>query len=78
MAHGLLVRAGADPDSLDAVRIAYVIGGREYVSDIFPPGTPHEPQFDDLVKRLNVPVQALRAYRGKQLLEERRVKARGG
>jgi hypothetical protein len=77
MAHGMLIREGANPDGPDSVRIAYVIDGREYVCDIFPPGTPHGPQFDDLAKRLNVPVQVLRAYRGKELLEERRLKARG-
>lgn len=77
MAHVMLIRPGADPDGPDSVRIAYVIDGREYVCDIFPPGTPHGPQFDDLIKRLNVPVQSLRAYRGKDLLEERPLRARG-
>lgn len=77
MAHITAIRDGADPDGPDTIRIGYVMNGKEYFWGIFPPGTAHEPQLDTLVKCLNGPVQALRAYRGKELLVEWPLKARG-
>jgi hypothetical protein len=75
-AHMLVVRAGANEDDLNNVRIAYVLHGKEHVSEILPPGTDHKPFLDQLLRSLNVPVDAVRAYRGFQLVEERSVNMR--
>jgi len=77
IAHAIAVKDGADPDGPDTIRIAYVMDGKEHVCDILPPGTDHGPALEELVARLNQPVTALRAYRGKVLLEERQPRVRG-
>lgn len=70
-AHATVIRAGADENNPDAVRITYVIRGEEHVSEIAPPETDHSPLLNRLLTSLNVPVDAVRAYRGTELLEER-------
>lgn len=77
-AHGMVFRAGADPSGPDTIKLAYVIQGQEHLCDILPPGTPHGNALDDLISRLNVPVQSVRAYKGVDLIEERALRARGG
>ncbi len=70
MAHATVVRAGAREDDDEAIRIAYLIQGDEHICEIAPPGTDYAPLLERLVNNLNVPVDAVRAYRGAQLLEE--------
>lgn len=65
------IHAGADEEDPNVVRITYFKNGKEYVSELAPPETPHSPLLDRLVSSLNVPVEAVRAYRGIELLEER-------
>jgi hypothetical protein len=75
-ASGCLIHAGAKEDDPENVRITYVFRGNEHVNEIAPPGTPHGPLLDRLVNSLNVPVEAVRAYRGASLLEERKLPMR--
>lgn len=77
MAYATLIKADADPEGPNTVRISYVANGQEHISDILPPGTDHRPAFDQLLKALTIPVSCLRAYRGKELIEERQLNARG-
>jgi hypothetical protein len=72
------IRAGVKEDDPDVVKIAYVHRGKEYICDISPPGTAHGPLLDELERKLNIPVSAIRAYRGSTVVEERLVRARGG
>jgi len=77
-AHLTAIHHGANPEDPNAVRIAYVSRGKEYFCDIAPPGTDYVPLLDSLVPRLvAVPVEAVRAYRGTTLLEERAITIRG-
>lgn len=77
LGHGQVIKHGADPARADTVRTAYIYKDREYTSDYFPAGTAHQALLDDLVKRMQVPVSAVRAYRGAELLEERELLMRG-
>jgi hypothetical protein len=70
-AHATAIRSGARADDPNAIRIAYVLRGKEHISDICPPETDHAPLLDKLVASLTVPVQAVRAYRGSELIAER-------
>jgi hypothetical protein len=70
-ADAYVVRAGAREDDPEAVRITYALRGHEHLNEIAPPGTPHGPLLDRLAGALNIPVDAIRAYRGTELLEER-------
>jgi len=78
LAHSHVIRAGAQPDDPERIRICYVMKGNEYEDEVWPAGTPHGPKLDSLLSRLNVPVSVIRAYRGKELIEERKFTARGG
>ncbi len=71
-----LVKAGASEADPEAIRIAYIVHGKEHLSEIAPPGTPHGPLIDSLLARLNIGVDAIRAYKGTTLLEERATKMR--
>jgi hypothetical protein len=71
-----LVHAGAHENDPDVVRITYVLRGQEHITELAPPGTPHAPLLDRLLKGLNMPVDAVRAYRGATLLDEVRTKMR--
>jgi hypothetical protein len=68
--HGILIAAGADPNHRDTIRAAYVYKDKEHISGCYPAGTDHKPLLDDLVRRMRVPISAVRAYRGNELLQE--------
>jgi hypothetical protein len=76
-AHARVTRAGVSEDDPTAVRIAYVVKGKEHICEIAAPGTDYRPLLDDLVTRLQQPASAIRAYVGTQLVEERQLAARG-
>ena len=65
------IRAGAREDDPECIRITYILRGQEHLTEIAPPSTPPGPMLDKLLTSLNIPVEAVRAYRGKNLLEER-------
>ena len=75
-ADAYLVRAGVRKDDPECIRITYVLSGRDHLNEIAPPGTPHGPMLDELIASLNIPVEAVRAYRGKDLIEERKTNMR--
>jgi hypothetical protein len=75
-AHAYVVRASTREDDPAAVRITYVLRGNEHLNEIAPSGTPHGPLLDRLASSLNIPVDAIRAYRGTELLEERSMNMR--
>lgn len=76
-ATGTVIRAGANPDDPDAVRIAFDFRGEERTSEILPPGSDPIPAMEELLQRVQVPIRSVRAYRGTNLIEEFRVRMRG-
>lgn len=70
-------RQNADESDPNVVKIAHVYKGNEYVGEILPPGTDPEPYIDDLLSNTNVPISAVRIYRGNTLLEDRAIPMRG-
>jgi hypothetical protein len=76
-AHLTAIHHGASPDDPNAVRIAYVSRGKEHFCDIAPPGTDFMPLLDGVPRLVVGQVEALRAYRGTTLLEERPITIRG-
>jgi hypothetical protein len=75
-AHGTVIRAGADENDPEAIRITYVSEGEEHLSEIAPPDTAYGPVLDRMLSSLNSPVEAVRAYRGIELLDERKLNLR--
>jgi len=71
------IHAGADKDGPDTIRVCYVVNGIEHTHTLHPPGTDPAPFLAELEASLNVPAQALRAYRGEELLVERTLTMRG-
>lgn len=76
-AHLTQIYAGVDPQGEDTVRISYEYKDKEYDHVLLPPGSDHGPHIEALLKNLNIPVAAVRAYRGRNLLYERKVTMRG-
>ena len=75
--HPTIRRQNTDENHPDVVKVAYVYGGNEYVSDILPPGSDPEPYIAHLLSNSRVPISAVRIYRGKLLVEDRSVPMRG-
>lgn len=76
-AHLTVTRKGVDPDDPNAIRVAYVYKGGEYIDEVLSPGTDPIPYMENLIRRIRVPISAVRAYRGTQLIEERQLPMRG-
>lgn len=74
---GMAIHAGANPDDPSSIKIVYVHKDREHVSHVLPPGTNPEPYMIELLNNLNIPVTAIRAYRGSELLAENKYHMRG-
>jgi hypothetical protein len=75
-AHATVLRAGASRES--GIRICYVMLGEEYESEVTVPEADHIALMEDLLRRIRVPISAVRAYRGDELIQEFVVKMRGG
>jgi len=74
---GTTLKRGAKTDDPNAVRITYVLKGKEIVDEIWPPGTEVKPRLFDLLRRLQEPVSAVRAYCGEKLICEWNLTMRG-
>jgi len=70
MAFMTVVRAGADENDDQVIRIAYVLKGKEHICEISPPGANYRALLDQLITNLNVPVEKIRAYRGQKMIVE--------
>lgn len=68
---------GASEDDPLSIKIVFVHKDREYLSRLMPPGTAPGPLLDELIQNIILPISAVRAYRGKELIEDRQVKMRG-
>jgi len=72
-----LTVTGAPRDDPNTIRITYVFQGREHEYRLLPSGTDPSPLLDELIRKVLVPISAVRAYRGETLLKEIQVKMRG-
>lgn len=75
--HAMVVRAGVDPDSPNAVRIGYVYKGEEHICEILRDGTNPEQSISQLIQTIRVPVSRVRAYVGTTLVIDRELPMRG-
>ena len=53
------------------------MSGREYEAEVSRPDEDHVALMEDLLRKIRVPVSAIRAYRGNELIDELIVKMRG-
>lgn len=74
-AHATVIGAGAEGPA--AIRIAYVMRGKEFTHEIRAAASDPELLMDRLLKGLNVPVSHIRAYRGEELVDEWKLNMRG-
>lgn len=68
---------GVDVNDPNAIRVRYQYLDKESTSDILPPETDPTPFMEQVVKRVVVPISAVRAYRGSTLIKEILVRMRG-
>ena len=71
------IMPGADPNDPDTIRVTYVYKDEEHICEHHPAGTDYDPLLDDLIKRTQLPISAVRVYRGSELLKERDLLMRG-
>jgi hypothetical protein len=74
-AHATVIRAGVTRET--GLRICYVMSGQEYEAEVTGPHEDHVALMEDLLRKIRVPVSAIRAYRGNELIDELTVKMRG-
>jgi hypothetical protein len=77
MLHGQAIHGGVAPKGEDTVRTSYEYKDREYDYEFCPPGTDLEPLIERLQQNLRIPVTAVRAYRGRTMIYERKLQMRG-
>lgn len=75
-ANATVLRAGATRET--GVRITYVMLGEEYETEVAPPDADYVALMEDLLRRIVVPISAVRAYCGDELIDEMTVRMRGG
>jgi hypothetical protein len=73
--HGTVVEGGARRE--DALRICYVMNGQEYEERLMQPGKDYRLYVDELLRKIVVPISAVRVYRGNEQVEEIVIKMRG-
>jgi hypothetical protein len=73
--HLTLLRAGVTRET--GLRICYVMFGQEYESEVTSPDEDHMALMEELLRKIKVPISAVRAYRGDVLIDEIIVKMRG-
>jgi hypothetical protein len=75
--HSQCIHAGVDESDPNVIRLGYIHKDREYITDIYLPGTDPEPRIQQLLQSIRIPISAIRIYRGPSLLEERPLNMRG-
>jgi len=74
---GYISDAGVDENTPDVIKINYVRKGKECPHRLCRPGTDPQPVVDELIRRIRVPITAVRAYKGRELIIEKTVRMRG-
>jgi hypothetical protein len=72
-----LIHAGASEKDPKAIKICFVHSGKEHLSEVLPAGTDYVPYVDDLIRRVRVPISAVRVYEGAVLVHETETTMRG-
>ena len=72
-----LIHAGASEENPKAIKICFVRSDREHLSEVLPAGTDYTPYVEDLIRRVRVPISAVRVYEGAALVHERETTMRG-
>lgn len=65
-----LVHGGLDPNDPEAIKVAYVQSGEEFIAEILPPQTDYEPVVKTLLKNIREPISIIRVYKGDHVLYE--------
>lgn len=71
------IRAGADPESEETIRVCFVQNGKERTSDVLPPGAQWKDYVETLIRNVRLPISEVRVYQGSKLLESRELRMRG-
>jgi len=72
-----LIHAGASEENPKAIKIWFVRSDKEHLSEVLPAGTDYTPYVEDLIRRVRVPISAVRVYEGAALVHERETTMRG-
>ena len=75
--NAVVIRAGADVNDPDSIKITYVYKDREYVTEVLPPGSDPSPSVESLIENIRIPISSIKVYRGNELTYERSLPMRG-
>lgn len=72
-----VIEAGVDPEADDTIRVLYVREGEENTTQVMAPEKDWKVEVEKIRTNIRVPISGLRAYRGKELIYEEKVRMRG-
>lgn len=72
-----VTRSGVDENDPRTLKLAYDYKGREHIHEILPPETDPKMMVEDLLSRIIIPISAVRVYRGKEVVLEKKLQMRG-
>lgn len=72
-----LIHSGADQNDPKLVKLFYVHSGKEKLTDVLPSGTDYLPYVDDLIRKVRVPISAVKVYEGNTVVYVRELNMRG-
>lgn len=76
-AHGMAIHNGANENDPNCIKIAYIYKGKEYISSVYPPGADPKSIAENLIRRIKIPISAIRLYCGSDVIKEIPLPARG-
>lgn len=75
---GVTLGSAVNEDAPDNnVKIVVVRDGKEFCTDILPPGTDPEPAMKARLSKTNIPISTIRVYQGNKLISEHNLNMRG-
>lgn len=77
LAVATILRKGANENDPDTIRIAIVIKGKEYVTEVLAAETDPEPFVEQILQGASLPINAIRIYQGNSLIKELVLPMRG-
>jgi hypothetical protein len=71
------IHAGADADQTQTLHVCFIAHGQERTAHVLPPDADWKPYCEDLIRTANTPIEAVKVYRGTELIYDQLTNMRG-
>lgn len=78
IAHGTVIREGANEEDTNSIIVKYVYKGKEYKSEILPPNADYLSVVSDIADNIRIPITHIKVYQRCEVIFEKQVIMRGG